>query len=436
MSNALEIRGIGKQYYYGTNTSVLALRDIIENLILTPFGRGKEEISQALMDKKQGKQNKFWALRDIDFDIEPGEVVGILGRNGAGKSTLLKMLARVTTPTEGQITINGNLGALLEVGTGFNSELTGLENIYLNGALLGMDKTYIKKHLDAIIAFSEIEKFINTPIKFYSTGMHTRLAFAIAAHLDPDILIADEVLAVGDSKFQRKCLDKMDSLGKEGRTVVFVSHSMPMINRLCSRGILLKDGRMIADGPVEEVAAQYMQGENHNIAERTWTRDKAPGDNIVKMLSVSFVNSNSETEPSPDIRRDHWIEIEYNITASGKKLFPNFHIYSDSNECVFIAGAWWNELLEKTLKPGYYKARAKIPGNILNEGYYTILAAISDLETTFTHVIQRDVISFQVVDKSQGDGARGDYQAPMIGAVRPLIEWDIEACGSKNRINE
>lgn len=427
MTTALEIKNIGKEYYYGNNTSALALRDILEHALRAPFGRSKPEIKEALAKNASSQKGKFWAIRDINLDIKFGEVVGILGRNGAGKSTLLKVLARVIRPSTGTIKIRGNLGALLEVGTGFNSELTGLENIYLNGALLGMDSSYVKKHLDEIIEFSEIENFINTPIKFYSTGMQTRLAFAVAAHLDPDILIADEVLAVGDSKFQKKCLDKMDSLGKEGRTVIFVSHSMPMINRLCQRGVLLQSGSIIADGPVEEVSTLYMKSETNNIAEVIWNEDTAPGDHIAKIYGAKFVNTQNMPEPSPDIRNDHWLEIDYSLANTGKNIFPNFHIYNDANECVFISGAWWHEKLATTKNGGRFRARAKIPGNLLNEGFYSVLVAVTELETTYTHAIQRDAISFHVIDRSEGDGARGDYQAPMIGAVRPLIDWEIQS---------
>ena len=426
MSNALEVRNLGKQYYYGSNTSAMALRDVIDSVFWRTFKIGSKDVAKSIEQEKSKEKGKFWALNDVSFDIKFGEVVAIMGRNGAGKSALLKILARVSSPTKGTFKTYGTLGALLEVGTGFNSELTGYENIYLNGALLGMDKNFIKRHLDEIIDFAEIEQFLNTPIKFYSTGMRTRLAFAIAAHLNPDIFIADEVLAVGDSAFQKKCLEKMEALGREGRAVIFVSHNMTMVKRLCDRGIFLEKGNVISDGPVHEVAAQYVKGKNKQMVEMSWPEDTAPGDDTVLMTGIRLVDKSNTPQFYPHIYEDHWIEIDYIIKAGNQKLFPNIRIYNDGNSCVFSAGAWWNDLLDQNRGPGHYRARAKIPKNILNEGYYTVFAAINDYDTKHFHVLQRESISFHISDNTNGQGARGDYLAPIVGVVRPLIEWDIE----------
>jgi len=272
---------LGKQYRLGTQQAAYAtLRETIANAVRRP-------------DKTRNGNatGTFWALRDINFEIQEGEVVGIIGRNGAGKSTLLRILSRVTEPTTGRVKLRGRVGSLLEVGTGFHPELTGRENIFLNGAILGMKKAEIVRKFDEIVAFAEIEKFIDTPVKRYSTGMYLRLAFAVAAHLEPDVLLVDEVLAVGDASFQRKCLDKMKVVGEDGRTVLFVSHNMPAVTRLCERIILLDEGRVVADGPAHKVASLYLQSGLGTMAVREWKdRTKAPGNEIVRLCAVRVIN--------------------------------------------------------------------------------------------------------------------------------------------------
>src|SRR5688572_24550144 len=250
MAPIIRVENLSKQYRVGVRRAEYAtLRETIIDTLKNPFkGDRRDENDETL----------FWAVRDVNFEIEAGERVGIIGRNGAGKSTLLKMLSRITEPTTGRIELYGRVGSLLEVGTGFHPELTGRENILLNGAILGMKRPEIARKFDEIVAFSEVEKFIDTPIKHYSSGMHLRLAFAVAAHLEPEILVVDEVLAVGDARFQRKCLNKMQDVGQQGRTVLFVSHNMSAITRLCERTILLHEGQVLADGPSHKVVAKYL----------------------------------------------------------------------------------------------------------------------------------------------------------------------------------
>src|SRR5690348_9588702 len=260
MKPIIAVEGLSKRYRIGGRQVHNSLRDAVAALVRSPF--------KSL--RSNGSGNTIWALDDVTFEVAPGEVVGIIGRNGAGKSTLLKILSQITRPTKGRIALNGRVGSLLEVGTGFHPELTGRENMYLNGAILGMSRTEISRKFDEIVAFAEIEKFIDTPVKFYSSGMYVRLAFAVAAHLEPEILIVDEVLAVGDVRFQKKCLNKMQDVGQQGRTVVFVSHSMAAITRLCSRTILLDEGRVLADGPTHQVVADYLNAGLGTSAEREW----------------------------------------------------------------------------------------------------------------------------------------------------------------------
>jgi lipopolysaccharide transport system ATP-binding protein len=250
---AIQVRGLGKEYQIGTRErGYTTFRDAIVNAFAAPFRRLRQLSGSTQEDAS------FWALKDVSFDVEPGEVVGIIGRNGAGKSTLLKILSQITEPTTGEIKLNGRVASLLEVGTGFHPELTGRENIYLNGSILGMSRAEIKKKFDEIVAFAEVEKFLDTPVKRYSSGMYVRLAFAVAAHLEPEILIVDEVLAVGDVAFQKKCLGKMGEVAEGGRTVLFVSHSMTAVCQLCTKGILLRSGQLYLQGSVEAVSSEYM----------------------------------------------------------------------------------------------------------------------------------------------------------------------------------
>ncbi|WP_414576664.1 ABC transporter ATP-binding protein [Anabaena sp. CCY 9402-a] len=271
----IRIENLGKKYIIGhqQQESYTALRDVIANKFKSI---GSLINPKAKVENPHGEE--FWAIKDVSFEIKQGDRVGIIGHNGAGKSTLLKILSRITEPTTGQIKIKGRVASLLEVGTGFHPELTGRENIYLNGAILGMSKFEIKRKFDEIVAFAELEKFLDTPVKRYSSGMYVRLAFAVAAHLEPDILVVDEVLAVGDIKFQKKCLGKMEDVGQEGRTILFVSHNLGILQTLCDKGILLKKGKVIADGTTSETVSLYLQelenSASNNLLERTDRRGK------------------------------------------------------------------------------------------------------------------------------------------------------------------
>src|SRR5882724_10321411 len=260
---AIKIEGLGKRYRIGAQQQAYrTLREKLNETALAPFRAAKHSLTgngngTSQSANRNSKSEAFWALKNVSFEVTHGEVVGIIGRNGAGKSTLLKILSRITEPTEGYADINGRIASLLEVGTGFHPELTGRENVFLNGSILGMKRVEINRKFDEIVAFAEIDKFIDTPVKHYSSGMYVRLAFAVAAHLDPEILFVDEVLAVGDAEFQKKCLGKMHDVSQAGRTVIFISHSMESISRLCPRAIWLNEGKLIVDGPADDVIAQY-----------------------------------------------------------------------------------------------------------------------------------------------------------------------------------
>jgi lipopolysaccharide transport system ATP-binding protein len=368
---------------------------------------------------------EFWALRDINLDIRRGEVVGIIGRNGAGKSTLLKILSRITEPTEGRIRIRGRTASLLEVATGFHPELTGRENVFLNGAILGMSHAEIKAKFDPIVAFAEVEKFLDTPVKHYSSGMYVRLAFAVAAHLEPDILVVDEVLAVGDAEFQKKCLDKMDDVGHTGRTVLFVSHNMQAVARLSNRGILLDKGRVMLDGPVQRVASAYLTSGVGTSAVREWLNaSKAPGTDVVRLRAVRVRSASGEIADTVDIRRRVGIEIEYDVLQPGFVFHPHFGLKNEDGVLLFVAQdvdpAW-----RRRRRPcGRYRSTGWIPGNLLAEGVASVAVTIMTLEPELVHLDVLDAVVFRMVDALHArDTARGDYPRPIPGVVRPLLEW-------------
>ncbi len=367
----------------------------------------------------------LWALRDVSFEVEPGEVVGIIGRNGAGKSTLLKILSRVTEPTSGEATLRGRVASLLEVGTGFHGELTGRENVFLNGAILGMTRREIARKLDEIVEFSGVERFIDTPVKRYSSGMHVRLAFAVAAHLEPEILIVDEVLAVGDASFQKKCLNKMEDVSAQGRAVLFVSHSIPSVTRLCNRVMLLDSGRVMADGPAHEVVATYLRSGLGTSAEREWPDPvAAPGDHVTRLRRVRVRTEGGKVSAVVDIRRPVGIEIEFDVLAPERLVVPNLHFFNEEGICVFIASEVDSPWFHRPRAPGRHVVTAWIPGNFLAEGSLIVGVAISTMDPVTVHVHERDAVAFEVVDSLQGGSARGDYGGPFPGVVRPLLRWE------------
>lgn len=368
-----------------------------------------------------------WALRDVSFEVKQGEAVGIIGRNGVGKTTLLKVLSRVTEPTGGWAEVRGRVGSLLEVGAGFHPELTGRENVHFNGAILGMTRREISRKFNEIVAFAELEKFIDTPVKRYSSGMYMRLAFAVAAHLDPEILLVDEVLAVGDASFQKKCLGKMGEVAAGGRTVLFVSHNMPAITRLCQRTILLEAGRIIADGPSHQVVGVYLQSGIGTTAAREWPDlAKAPGNDVVRLRAVRVKTEDGRITEALDIRCPIGIEMEYEVLTPGYVLLPNYQFFNEEGICVFLAGDLDPAWRRQPRPAGRYVSTAWIPGNFLSEGSLIVGAAVSTMDPVTVHFHERDAVAFQVVDSLDGDSARGDYAGHMPGVVRPLLRWTTD----------
>jgi lipopolysaccharide transport system ATP-binding protein len=351
-------------------------------------------------------------------------VVGIIGRNGAGKSTLLKVLSRITDPTRGRAELYGRVASLLEVGTGFHPELTGRENVFLNGVILGMRRQEIERNFDEIVAFAEVEKFIDTPVKFYSSGMYVRLAFAVAAHLQPEILIVDEVLAVGDARFQKKCLNKMQDVGQQGRTVLFVSHSMQSIMRMCDRTILLGDGHVLDDGPSARVITTYLGRDLGSMGERTWDEEaRRPGGAIARLVAVRVRDEAGKLADSIDIRRPVQLELEYDVLQDGYLLLPHFNLTNEDNVRIFTTLDVDPEWRGRRRPAGRYVSVATAPGNLLAEGTIYVDAALTTLEPSIGVFFARDAVAFQVVDRAEGDSARGDWTGKLSGVVRPKLTW-------------
>jgi lipopolysaccharide transport system ATP-binding protein len=428
MKPIVTIENVSKRYRLGgLHPGYLTFRDMLGGALgRIAFRRGGDGGGDDQAGTAGERRRDFWALRDINLTVRPGELVGIIGRNGAGKSTLLKILSRVTKPTTGRVAMYGRVGSLLEVGTGFHPELSGRENVFLSGAILGMRRVEIARKFDEIVAFSELEQFIDTPVKRYSSGMYVRLAFSVAAHLEPEILIMDEVLAVGDAAFQQKCLDKMHAIRQHGRTIFFVSHSMPAVTRLCRRVILLHEGRIVTEGEPQAVVNEYLSASWNITAEREWLTPKdAPGDDVARLARVRVFDDAGESATAYDIRRPVRIEITYDVLAGGHVLTPHVEFHDDADIHVFSSHDTGEEWRRTPRAPGRYASVITIPGNTLSEGTLRAHASVmSHVPRTMLHAQAQNVVAFQVIDSQQADSARGDYIGPIPGVVRPLLDWE------------
>jgi len=433
---AIRIENLGKQYRIGSPGSggngsggggvpgghfrYKSLRDSLVNTAKRPW-------SVVTENRKLTEDNSFWALKDINFEVQPGEVVGIIGRNGAGKSTLLKILSRITKPTTGHVELRGRVGSLLEVGTGFHPELTGRENIFLNGAILGMTRAEVRKKFDEIVAFSEIERLLDTPVKQYSSGMYTRLAFAVAAHLDPEILVVDEVLAVGDAAFQKKCLGKMKDVAGEGRTVLFVSHNMSTLMRLCGGGILLDEGKLVTKGSAHHVVTHYLDSGLESPSERIWKDMRsAPGNEVARLNAIRVRSDSGQATDTVEANERVGIEMVYEVLQEGHLLVPNFHFFSSDGTYLFVTQDFNEEWTGQFRPAGQYTSTAWIPPNLLAEGAVIVGAALSTFSPMQIHFYERDAIKFHVVEAKRGVSARGHYHGHLPGVIRPLLEWDTK----------
>lgn len=358
----------------------------------------------------------FWALKDVSFEVKEGEVLGIIGRNGAGKSTLLKILSQITDPTSGRIEINGRVASLLEVGTGFHPELSGRENIYMNGTILGMTRREIDSKLDEIIDFSGIEKFIDTAVKFYSSGMKVRLGFSVAAHLDPEILIIDEVLAVGDFEFQAKCLGKMKDVSNQGRTVLFVSHNLEAVKSLCSRALFLNGGHILHEGSALETVSFYLKDSTQPVHQRSWTKTERPGNEWIGVNSIRISSAGFMSKGFFD--REDEIEISVDFELLKNEVFTNLSmlLLSESSEVVLNT---YTQVPAPILNAGVYSGLCKIPGGLLNDNVYKI-SMLFVKDTSIVMFSLEDILRFELIDvEIRGTGWHGKYP----GYVRPKLDF-------------
>jgi lipopolysaccharide transport system ATP-binding protein len=423
-ASAISIENLSKRYILGRRRSKDdGLRHRMEDAMRAPLawlrsGRQRRKLAS----------EEYWALKDVSFEVKQGEVLGIVGRNGAGKSTLLKILSRITEPTSGRISIDGRVASLLEVGTGFHPELTGRENIFLNGAILGMSRVEIRRKFDEIVAFSEVEQFLDTPVKRYSSGMYVRLAFAVAAHLEPEILIVDEVLAVGDAQFQKKCIGKMGEISeKDGRTVLFVSHNMAAISNICTAGILLDHGERIFSGSAEQTVEAYLSSGAAASGERKWRVDDSPCTSRVRIRSVRVVGD-GETRSIVSIDRPIHFEVEFETLVAGLDLSVSFHLVHPSAGDVLSTANFPSATLgrdewsDKAFPVGTFRSTCTLPGNFLNDGLFLVNVAIMR-STRETEIFVREALQFAAQDTG---GMRKEYTGHWIGIVRPRLQWKTE----------
>jgi lipopolysaccharide transport system ATP-binding protein len=415
----IEVQALSKRYRLGERVPYKSLRESLAR-----------SLRAALPRRPPPPEEHLWALRDVSFSVDRGEVLGVIGRNGAGKTTLLKVLSRITEPSAGSVVLRGRVASLLEVGTGFHPELTGRENIFLNGTILGMRQREVRHKFDEIVAFAEVERFIDTPVKHYSSGMQMRLAFSVAAFLEPEILLVDEVLAVGDSAFQKKCLGKMEDSTRSGRTVLVVSHNLPLIMNLCRSALLLERGEVRAHGEATDVVRVYLEGMKAAGGEAVWPDPAtAPGNESVRLHAVRILQ---EGYPGPtaevDIARPVRVRISYwNLRAGGfyyaglwlrDKVGVDV-LASGSNPSMSLTDDSW------TARPrpcGLYHSECVLPANFLNEGRYSITAIVGRPPTT-AQILERDVVSFDVLDTGP---MRKEYFGQWIGVVRPRLAWSTE----------
>ena len=379
----------------------------------------------------KAESDYVFAVKDATFQVKQGEAMGIIGRNGAGKSTLLKILSRVTTPTTGEVRVKGRIASLLEVGTGFHPELTGRENIYLNGAILGMRKSEIRSKFDEIVDFSGCERYIDTPVKRYSSGMYVRLAFAVAAHLEPEVLIVDEVLAVGDAEFQKKCLGKMKDVAGQGRTVIFVSHNLAAVSRLCKSVVWMDRGTIKDIGEADLICSRYLANDSIASSFRKWGEgERAPGNEWVRLREVSATTKGKPADQLP-ISSSVDITLVYEVMSEGKILVPNIHVYGDDGTLIFISHDWFSGWRSTPRSLGVYQTTFTIPPHFFGEGRITIKVAIGTYAPFEVHLNEADVIAFTVVEGDSDQASRGDYAGHLPGVVRPLLATKTEILHKK-----
>jgi len=421
---AIKVEGLSKRYRIGSLRNVHeSFREAITRGLTTPFRR----VTQRPVETPT--EETFWALNDLNFEVARGEVLGIVGRNGAGKSTLLKILSRITEPTKGRIEIRGRVASLLEVGTGFHGELTGRENIYLNGAILGMRRAEISRKFDDIVAFAEVEKFIDTPVKHYSSGMYVRLAFAVAAFLDQDILFVDEVLAVGDAEFQKRCIDKMKDISSAGRTVLFVSHNATALRNLCSSGLLLENGKIVKKSSIRNVLLEYV-GADFGSNKKSLSPPESHENKPAVLTTISVAPEGGAVGDRIRGTLPFCIGLEIEVRQSGD-IGVFFECCDEHHQPVFSSGTFFEKDLNgRSLNCGRHFFECTIPGHLLNEGIYLLNVALVQNRTT-VFLSEKSVFSFRVHDDF---GITEGWNWKPIGPVRPETKWRHRSVHETERI--
>jgi lipopolysaccharide transport system ATP-binding protein len=420
---------LGKTYALGRTADLgRTFRDTLAGLPRFLGKKAGQALQRAATEGSGGGRSvgrEFWALRDVSFEVSRGEAIGIIGKNGAGKSTLLKILSRVTSPTTGFAELHGRVGSLLEVGTGFHPELSGRDNVFLNGVILGMRKREIEAKFDEIVEFAEVREFLDTPVKRFSIGMRVRLAFAVAAHLDPEILIVDEVLAVGDAAFRKKCMEKMREVATQGRTILLVSHNMSSVRELCDRALLLDEGQLVAEGAPGEVISRHLSAGGHEVSVQRWENpDRAPGDEFVRLTAVRLKEGEGDSAPGHFMCNEAVeVEISYRVLKPSF-VVSEFSVVNEEGRALFLAGEFQDEFWQgKSKEAGEYAVTTRIPGNFLNEGHYTIDVDLISYSKKL-HARVPSVLQFAVHDTLAPGSARGSRiaagWAPV--AVRPRFE--------------
>lgn len=416
---AISVEDVSKRFRLGTIGEHQRLTEAISSGLKSLFARGTQISGSA--------SKEFWALQHISFEIEQGEVVGIIGHNGAGKSTLLKILSRIVTPTSGRVGVRGRIGSLLEVGTGFHPELTGRENIFLNGAILGMKRSEIRKRFDRIVEFAEVSQFLDTPVKRYSSGMTVRLGFSVAAHMEPDVLIIDEVLSVGDQAFQNRCMGKATELGNQGRAILVVSHNLAAISNICSRAMLLDHGTIVLDGEPKQAIERYMQGMRFDTGKVQWEPDGAPASDQVRLRSVSVRNTSAQTSSNQvEIDQPILFEVDYEVLSDGAVNTVQIHL-KDENGVFVLSSANAPSMslapdgsFGKPLGVGRYRAECVLPPNFLNDSRY-VLSVFLGPEIGKATVQCDSVLAFSVLDTG---AMRKEFLGSWYGPViRPRLAW-------------
>ena len=417
--NVLEVQSLSKCY------RIEAPKAREETLINQAVTSGAQVLRRLWRGATEAENEKslHWALRDVNLSVAEGEIVSVIGHNGSGKSTLLKILSRITAPSKGQVRVRGRLASLLEVGTGFHPDLSGRDNVFLNAAILGMPHEEILRRFDAIVDFSGVEAFIDTPVKNYSSGMKVRLGFAVAAYLEPDVLLIDEVLAVGDAAFQQRCLNRIEEFGASGRTILYVSHHLPSVARLSTRTVLLNHGQVLFDGPTLAAIRRYEEQIGGYHSARYWDAGSAPGDDSARLLSLELTSDGQPVNGPIDVRQPVELRLRYEVLRAGRPILPGLHLFDFGGTPVLSSIDTHPQWHGQPRATGVYETVAVFPGNFFNEGSFQLAVSICTMEPFRCHSYVHNALAFSLYDAIPGDSSRGQFRGDLKGYLRPMLDW-------------